>query len=59
MPPNIDQKPTQASRNNTATQLLALYTAFNALLAKLDADGGVTGTDFVSTLAVTAPKLNP
>lgn len=34
------------------TTLKDLITAHNALLAKLDADVGVTGTDYEATLAV-------
>ena len=34
------------------TVIKDLITALNALLAKLDADVGVTGTDYASTLVV-------
>jgi hypothetical protein len=37
--------------------LAALRTAFTGLTAKLDADGGVTGTDYASTLNPAALTL--
>lgn len=34
-------------------ELVEMQTAFNALLAKMDADAGITDVDYESTLAVT------
>jgi len=39
-----------------ATDLDAIFTNFDALLAKLDSDAGVTDTDYASTLAVGNPN---
>ncbi len=39
---------------SVGTALSEAITNFNALLAKLDADAGVTDTDYASTLALTA-----
>ena len=41
-----------AAQQNLVLELKANY---NALLAKLDADAGVTDTDYASTLAATSP----
>ncbi len=35
----------------------ALVTKYNALLAKLDADAGITDTDYVATVAATSVTL--
>lgn len=39
-----------------ATDLGELFTNFDALLAKLDADAGVTDADYAATLAVGDPS---
>lgn len=39
------------------TQLNLLTTAFRALCAKLDADGGVTDTNYVSTVSDAASAI--
>ena len=41
-----------ASHAALGTNIQTLATQFNALLAKLDADVGVTSTDYVSTLRI-------
>lgn len=44
-----------ATTNALVADLTALRTKYNAVLAKLDADGGVTATDFAATQAMAAP----
>lgn len=56
---DLNQKPTRASRDALAAIIVNLVNQHNALLAKLDADVGVTDTDYASTLTVTVPTLNP
>lgn len=52
-------KKTEPAAADTAwpDSLLELQTRFAALLTKLDGDSGVGGTDYASTLGLTATKL--
>lgn len=44
------KKALETDRANNATDLAAMRAAFVALTAKLDADAGVTDTDYAATL---------
>lgn len=45
-----------AARAALGTKLRELIEKHNALLVKLDADGGVTATNFAATLSITPPE---
>lgn len=44
--------------NSLAASHAALVTKFNAVLAKLDADAGVTDTDYASTQAASSTSVD-
>ena len=48
----VDEQQTQATVEARRRAENELRVAFNALLAKLDADGSIDADDFVATLAV-------
>jgi len=51
-----DLESMRAEFNVLVNEMEVLKTQYAALLAKLDLDGGVTGTDYAATLAATATE---